>query len=96
MFAVVVQFEIVPTEMDAFLPLMHANARASLQEEPGCQRFDVLTDETRPTSVVLYELYDDAAAFDTHLASAHFASFDAASSPMIAKKTVSTWATVVS
>ncbi|MEM7522936.1 MAG: antibiotic biosynthesis monooxygenase [Pseudomonadota bacterium] len=36
----------------------------------------------------LYEVYDDAAAFDAHLASDHFKDFDAAVAPMVAAKTV--------
>lgn len=94
MFAVCVTFQIVHGQMDVFMPLMLANARASLSDEPECHRFDVLTDPARPNEVGLYELYTDAAAFDAHLASAHFKTFDAAVSAMIASKSVQTYAKV--
>lgn len=91
MFAVCVTFKIAPGQLEAFMPLMLANARASLDNEPDCHRFDVLTDPDRLDEVGLYELYTDAAAFDVHLASAHFKAFDAAVSAMIASKSVHTY-----
>ncbi|MCR8726063.1 putative quinol monooxygenase [Frigidibacter sp. ROC022] len=94
MFAVVVTFQIVPGQMPAFLPLMLANARASLTAEDGCHQFDVATDPERPDEVFLYELYTDKAAFDAHLDSPHFAEFNAGTAAMIAGKTVATYAQV--
>ena len=96
MFAVVVTFQIKPGAMDAFLPLMAANARTSLAQEPDCHRFDVCTDSARPDEVFLFELYSGRAAFDAHLASAHFLAFDADLAGMIAAKTVQTYDQVTS
>jgi autoinducer 2-degrading protein len=87
-FVVTVEFEIHPLHLGAFLPLMRENARASRESEPGCRQFDVCTDPSRPNAVFLYEVYDDRAAFDAHLASSHFRRFDAAVSGMTAAKTV--------
>ena len=91
MFAVVVEFTIKPEHADAFLQLMKENASASLRTEPGCKQFDVATDASRPGEVFLYELYTDAAAFEAHLKTAHFASFDATTIHMIAAKVVKTY-----
>ncbi|MEL6748477.1 MAG: antibiotic biosynthesis monooxygenase [Pseudomonadota bacterium] len=44
---------------------------------------------------MLYELYDDRAAFEAHLASAHYAAFDAATKDLIAAKTVTTYEDVI-
>lgn len=96
MYAVVVSFQIIPARIDGFLPLMLENARLSLADEPGCERFDVCTDPARPYEVFLYELYQDRAAFDLHLQSDHFKSFDEKVAGMIEEKTVSTFAKVVS
>lgn len=76
----------------AFLPLMVENARLSLKREPGCRQFDVCSDGG--DKVFLYELYEDPAAFEAHLQSAHFKSFDAAVGEMVANKKVQTWAEV--
>ena len=93
MFAVCVTFEIVSGQMEAFLPLMREQARTSLRDEPACHRFDICVDAEAST-VFLYELYSDAAAFDTHLGSAHFRNFDAAVAHFIAAKSVRTYAEV--
>lgn len=93
-FAVCVTFTIDPDDMTVFLPLMNANAGQSLRDEPGCLQFDVLTDPSRPGEVFLYERYTDAAAFDVHLASDHFRTFDQATGGMIINKVVKTYAQV--
>ena len=94
MYAVCVTFKIKTGQWDHFLPLMHANAQISAQTEPDCHKFDVLTDASKPDTVFLYELYTDRAAFDVHLASAHFKTFDAAVADMIASKDIQTWESV--
>jgi quinol monooxygenase YgiN len=90
MYVVTVEFDIHPQHFATFLPLMRDNARASREKEAGCRQFDVCTDAARPSSVLLYEVYDDHAAFDAHLASAHFKRFDAAVRDMVANKIVRT------
>ena len=94
MYAVTVRFEIKPDTADAFLDLMRQNARASVRDEPGCHQFDVCTDAARPEEVFLYEVYDDRAAFEAHMTTAHFISFDSASAPLILSKEVRTFAEV--
>ena len=44
MYAVTVVFQIKAEAVEDFLPLMIANAEASLKDEPGCRQFDVCTD----------------------------------------------------
>ena len=91
MYVVTVEFVIKPEQMPAFMPLMVGNARASLEQEPGCRQFDVCVDPAKRNTVFLYEVYDDRAAFDEHLATAHFRSFDAAVKDMVAEKRVRTY-----
>lgn len=95
MFAVVVTFQITQGQMQAFLPLINSNAKASVRDEVGCHQFDVATDPARPDEVFLYEIYDDEAAFDTHRTMPHFLAFEAAAGHMIAAKDVRTYATVM-
>jgi autoinducer 2-degrading protein len=87
-FIVVVDLEIDPDALSAFLPLMRQNAAASLRDEPGCRQFDVCHDPTVATAILLYEAYDDDAAFAAHLASAHYLAFDVATKAMIRSKAV--------
>jgi (4S)-4-hydroxy-5-phosphonooxypentane-2,3-dione isomerase len=84
-----VEFEIKPESFAAFMPLMLANAKASLNDEPGCHQFDVLTPTDKANAVALYEIYTDRAAFDVHLKTPHFLAFDKATAAMLASKRVS-------
>jgi|TARA_R110002124_G_C8573108_1_gene481582 quinol monooxygenase YgiN len=93
-YAVVVTFVVKPEALAEFMPLMHVNAQASLAHEEGCLQFDVATDPDRAGEVFLYEIYANRAAFDAHLASTHFKTFDAAVANMIASKEIRTYAQV--
>jgi quinol monooxygenase YgiN len=88
MIAVCVTFDIKDGQMETFLPLMNAQAKASLTQEDGCHRFDVCTQGNAANRVFLYELYTDRAAFDVHLASDHFKAFEASVAALIAAKSV--------
>lgn len=94
MYAVTVQFTLKSGQQEAFLPLMVENARTSLLEESGCLQFDVLRGGAADV-VFLYEIYEDRAAFDLHLQSAHFKSFDAAVGDMVADKIIQTFDEVI-
>lgn len=91
-FVIVVDFRVKPGAAPAFLHLINENARASCRDEPGCQRFDVLAAHSEPDRIVLYEIYDDRAAFDAHIRTSHFARFNEASAPLVAEKKVSEFA----
>ena len=74
-----VKFLVKPSFAERFRDLISANAKASLEHEMGCRRFDVLFDPKGPRRFVLHEIRDDEEAlFDEHLASAHYRSFAAA------------------
>ena len=76
---------------DDFIPLNLENAVRSRNDEPGCRQFDVCTDAMRTGLVFLYELYDDAAAFDAHLAATHYQSFAAATKAMVKNRVIGCW-----
>ena len=88
MYVIAVDFTIHPEHLAAFMPLILENARISRATEAGCRRFDVCRDPAQPERVFLYELYDDRAAFDVHLAAAHFKAFDGVAKAMVASKAV--------
>ena len=73
MYVVIVDIQIKPEHRAAFVEEMLANARASLHDEPGCVRFDVVEDEADANHLILYEIYRDRAAFEQdHLKRDHF------------------------
>jgi (4S)-4-hydroxy-5-phosphonooxypentane-2,3-dione isomerase len=88
MLVIAVEFQIKPEHAPEFMVHMLRNAQSSLANEPGCKCFDVCVDPDAPGSVFLYELYDDQAAFDAHLKTAHFLQFDAATATWIQSKQV--------
>ena len=90
MLLVAVTFEIAGEKAEAFRDRVLRQARDSLTEA-GCQRFDVWCDPGDCTRVFLFEIYDDRAAFDVHLASAHFRAFDAEVGPWVRDKRVELW-----
>lgn len=85
---VLVQLSVAPERMDEFLPLMRANAAASLRDEAGCRQFDVSVVTDNSAAVLLYEVYDSAEAFAAHLRTRHFLEFDRATATMVLSKTV--------
>jgi (4S)-4-hydroxy-5-phosphonooxypentane-2,3-dione isomerase len=105
-FVILARFRIAPGRHGEFLDHIGRNAAASLAREPGCRRFDVLTDvkgadvkgaganvagadARRATDeVVLYEIYDDQAAFIAHLETPHFAAFRAATESIVLSSAV--------
>ena len=88
MLAVCVDFEIEPACLDEFMPIMRRNAAASLANEAGCHQFDITQDPQTPIKIFLYELYDDAAAFERHKEADHYLEFNAAIDGMVVAKSV--------
>lgn len=87
-FVVTVQFDVHPEHREAFMREMVANARASREREPGCKVFDVCEDPAHPGQVFLYEIYEDAAAFQLHLKAAHFLEFDRTVKPWVTQRQI--------
>lgn len=87
-FGILVEFVIKPEAFADFEKLIVANAAASMANEPGCDRFDVLKMTDKPATIVLYEIYKDRAAFDEHCRSEHFLSFAQVSKDMVAGKSI--------
>ena len=87
-FAVIVTLKLKPGEGDAFREHILANATASKRDEPGCHRFDVAVSEDDGDAYYLYEEYTDAAAFEDHRQSPHYAAWREATDSMIAERSV--------
>ena len=86
MLAVCVTLTCAPGRIDRVADLLRANARAAVEVEPGCHRFDVARDAERPDVLFVYEVYDDEAAFAAHKTTAHYRAFQSASDGMIVSK----------
>ena len=83
-----VDFTVKQGAVERFRELILANARHSLRDEPGCRRFDVLASAEAPRRIVLYEIYEDAAAFDFHVTTPHYKVFAAAAESLLETRSV--------
>ena len=72
MYVIIAPIQIKEDHKKAFVEAMLDDARGSVNNEPGCHRFDVIQDGEDPNRIWLYEVYDDEAAFQVHLQAPHF------------------------
>ena len=84
-FALVVNIRIKPENVDAFMQRLRENA-SNARKEPGCKTFDVLVDPKDKTKVMLYEIYNDEKAFETHQQTPHFKKYVAEAVPLLASR----------
>ena len=95
-FVILAEFDLRPGAMADFLRHVGDNAGASVRDEPGCRRFDVLVPESEAPDgtpdgtprVVLYELYDNPECFDAHLRTPHYRRFDEATRDLVSGRSV--------
>jgi len=64
--AIVGTIEVAPGSREQVLSLLMAHRARCLKDEPGTLQFEVLVPNDDATKILLYELYQDAAAFQTH------------------------------
>jgi autoinducer 2-degrading protein len=84
MYTVIVNLQVKPDMVDAFLEAVGENSRASRRDEPGCLRFDVHRDNDDLNHFVLYELYADERAFtEAHRSAPHYEKWRAASAELL-------------
>ena len=77
-----VALRIKKESIDRFMEKLLVNA-AHARTEPGCRHFDVLVDPKDATQAMLYEIYDDEAAFVAHQATDHFKRYLAEAVPLL-------------
>jgi autoinducer 2-degrading protein len=80
-----VDYDVVPGQIDAFLAALKENGAASVKE-PGCRELNVTVSQKDPNHVFIFEVYDNAAAVEAHLATDHFKKYKAVTKDMVAKR----------
>ncbi len=86
-FVIVAEFEVKPEAFERFVELAKTDASQSVAGEPGCHQFDVTVDRSA-SRVLLYEVYDDQAAFDAHLETPHLKAFRAGIESLVVARNV--------
>jgi len=74
-FALVVRLKIKPDAIDKFMNAVKVNGKAARVTEPGCRSFEILQDPQDATGAMLYEVYDNEAAFEAHQQPRHFKTY---------------------
>jgi quinol monooxygenase YgiN len=90
MFVLQVNIRIKPENVDAFMQKVDENAKAA-RSEAGCKQFDVLVDPKDKTRLMLYEVYQDEAAFEEHQKGAAFKKYVAEAVPLLADRQRTVW-----
>lgn len=73
MICMLIEVHVKQSALDEFLEIIKYDAVHSVQDEPGCVRFDVLRDNDDPLKFYFYEVYKDKAAQMAHRETPHFA-----------------------
>jgi quinol monooxygenase YgiN len=94
-YAIQSDLDIVPAQFNAYMDALKTNATASLQDA-GSREFDIAVSQTDAHHVLTFEIYDNAAAHDAHLATDHAKAYQTATASMISKQTTTELTTVQS
>jgi (4S)-4-hydroxy-5-phosphonooxypentane-2,3-dione isomerase len=81
----VVEYDISPGQIDAYLAALTENGAATVRE-PGCHEFNILVSQKDPNHVLIFEVYNDAAAAQAHRETEHFKKYSAATKEMVVKR----------
>ena len=84
-FVLSVSIRIKPENVGRWMKMALENAHAA-RKEPGCRQFEVLVDPNDQTQVMLFEIYDDDAAFEAHQQTPHFKKYLAEAVPLLASR----------
>ena len=82
MYVIIAPIEIKAGSKERFIKEIIDDARGSVNDEPGCLRFDVIQDAAEPNRIWLYEVYKDEAAFQAHTQAPHYKKFSDATADL--------------
>ncbi len=80
-----VDIDVVPGQIDAYLAALKENGAAAVHE-PGCHEFNITVSPKDTNHVFIFEVYDNAAAFEAHRTTDHFKKYAATTKEMVAKR----------
>ncbi|MGA9437206.1 MAG: putative quinol monooxygenase, partial [Pseudolabrys sp.] len=89
----VVEYDIVPAEIDNYLKAIKELAAAAVNE-PGYRQLSITVSQKDANHVLLFESWDNKAALDAFLATDRFKRYAAATSNMIANRNIRAFSSV--
>jgi (4S)-4-hydroxy-5-phosphonooxypentane-2,3-dione isomerase len=76
--------DVVPALFDKFMAALKENGAATIKEA-GCRELDVAVSPKDPHHVFIFEIYNNAAAWNSHQGTAHFLKFYGTTAQMMTK-----------
>src|SRR5262245_16225407 len=89
----VVEYDIVPAEIDKYLTAIKELGAAAVKE-PGCRQLSIAVSQKDSNHVLLFEAWDNAAAFDAFLATDLFKKYQPTVGHTIAKLDIRTYSSI--
>jgi autoinducer 2-degrading protein len=83
-----VDIYVVPGQIENYLAAVKEVGAATIKTEPGCSEFDITVSQKDPNRLFMFEVYDNAAAFDAHLKTDHYKKYAAMVTDIVAKREV--------
>ena len=84
----VAHIEIDPVQLEEYRAAVREQITAAIRDEPGVLVLYAVSDKDNPARVTVFEIYRDAAAYQSHLASGHFQKYKAATEKMVKSLTL--------
>jgi autoinducer 2-degrading protein len=83
-----VDIDVVPGRVENYLAAIKEVGAATIKTEPGCSEFDITVSQKDPNHLFIFEVYDNAAAFEAHLKTDHYKKYAATAKDIVAKREV--------
>jgi autoinducer 2-degrading protein len=94
MLVVVVFLEAERGRSEELRQALGVHAKTCLEREPGCRRYDISVDPLEGASFLLYQVYEDEAAYLAHRELPHYADFRVLTDPWVRTRRVLTYQAV--
>lgn len=78
----VAQIEVDPAQLEHYRAAVRKQIEAAIRKEPGVLALYSVCEEDDPSRITVFEIYKNKAAYRSHLESAHFRKYKAATEAM--------------
>ena len=94
MFVVVVFLEAQAGRQAELRDALRRHGNLSIEREEGCRRYDISVDPIDGSAFLVYQVYDDEAAYRAHRELPHYADFRLLTDPWVHSRRVLTYESV--
>jgi quinol monooxygenase YgiN len=79
----IAELDIAPEQLDAYKLILKKEIETSIRVEPGVLTLYAVSLKGHPEQIRLFEMYRDAASYESHLQSPHFKAYKAQTQGMV-------------